>query len=378
MHNNGRPITQGLQQQATAFRTSLCLSLAVLAGCATQPIPPDRPASRQENAPVILQPSTELTKPATVAPTLTAEETALRAIVAYQDRLYRVAAPLLISNATLCKSSARNLLGFTAKNRHSYSDGFTRAAQSALGLGDRLQVTGVLAGSGAARAGVQQGDILASIEGTAMPVGPDAERRAAAMLGPLVEKKSMLRLGLLRQDRPVSIDVPLTLACAYGIELGNTDIVNSYADGRRILVTRGMADFARNDSELAYVIAREMAHNALGHAHQQKNAPALSARIDELTRLEPAPGMQAGAAVKPYSQAFDTAADRVALYMLARAAYPIEATLEFWQRLAKAYPVTIPEAHTALHPSAVYRWPAIKRTIAAIKAKQGTGKPLVP
>ena len=41
-------------------------------------------------------------------------------MVALQDRLSKVSAPLLINNADLCKTYARNLLGFTAQNKYSY------------------------------------------------------------------------------------------------------------------------------------------------------------------------------------------------------------------------------------------------------------------
>jgi hypothetical protein len=375
---NTRKIGSALWRGATAMRSAVFMPLVLLAGCATQLPPGETPTPSAEET-VTLQPARELSQTVPAQPVTTQEQTALRRIVADQERLYRVAAPLLISNATLCKGSARRLLGFIAKTRHSYSSEFVHAAESVLGFDDRLQVAGVLVGSGAARAGIQQGDVLLAVEGTAMPTGPDAERRAAALLSPLVETRSVLKLTLLRKQREMQVDIPLTLACAYGIEVGNTDSVNSYADGRRILVTRGMADFARDDQELAYVIAREMAHNALAHPSRKKNAPALAALIDELIHLQPnTTALPGPAAIKPYSQSFDTAADRVALHMLARAGYPIDPALAFWQRLAKAYPAKVSHSHTALHPSSVYRWPVIKRTVKAIKAKQAAGKPLVP
>ena len=68
-----------------------------------------------------------------------------------QNRLYKVASPLLIHNAELCKGQARPLLGFTAKNRWSYPGDYNEAAHLAFGMDERLQVTSVLAGSGAAQ-----------------------------------------------------------------------------------------------------------------------------------------------------------------------------------------------------------------------------------
>ncbi|MGZ3254903.1 MAG: peptidase M48, partial [Burkholderiaceae bacterium] len=51
-----------------------------------------------------------------------AEQGALQSLVTQQDRLDRVAAPLLVNNPEICKDNARNLLGFTAKNKYSYSE----------------------------------------------------------------------------------------------------------------------------------------------------------------------------------------------------------------------------------------------------------------
>jgi len=130
----------------------------------------------------------------------------------------------------VCKGNARNLLGFTAKNKYSYPSEFATAAQS-LGFGERLQVTGVLPGSGAARSGVQRGDILVAVADKPMQQGPDAERQAANLLSPLMTGKTPIKLTLCATRPTQTVTVPLTLACAFSIELGNSDNVNTYADG---------------------------------------------------------------------------------------------------------------------------------------------------
>jgi hypothetical protein len=76
----------------------------------------------------------------------------LKVIASLQERLYRIAAPLLINNADLCKAQARNLLGFTAKNKYSYPGEYADASAAVLGYDDVLQVSGVLAGLGGAAA----------------------------------------------------------------------------------------------------------------------------------------------------------------------------------------------------------------------------------
>lgn len=318
--------------------------------------------------------------PAT-APTTAAESVqlqTLRTITTQQDRLYRIAAPLLVSNAPLCKGNARNLIGFSAKNKYSFSEDYVDAAQ-ALGFTEQLQITGVLVNSGAARAGIKRGDILATVEGQSMPAGANAERQAAALLGPMVGKRTSIKLGLTRAGNNVNVTVPLTLACGFGIELGNADNVNAYSDGRRVMVTRGMLNFVRNDGELAFVMAKELAHNALGHPSQQKMNATVGGIIDNLIRITPDASTLGGSGgVRAMPQELDAAADKLALYMLVRAGYSIDGAAAFWQRLAMQYPASVPNAYTAIHPSTAYRVDAISKVSAEIKGKQAAKKPLMP
>lgn len=302
----------------------------------------------------------------------------LRAITTQQDRLYRIAAPLLVNNTPLCKGNVRNLIGFSAKTKYSYSEDYVGAA-TALGLEERLQVTGVLSNSGAARAGVKRGDILTSVQDQPMPQGPNAERQAASVLGPLVGSRANVKLGLSRNGSPLTVNVPLTQACGFGIELGNVDTVNAYSDGRRVLVTRGMLSFARNDTEVAYVLAKELAHNALGHPTRQQMNATVGGIIDNMTRVNPDTGMLSGTAgVKAMPQELDASADKLALYMLVRAGYNIDGAAAFWQRLADQYPASVLNGYTAIHPATAYRIAAIRKTADEIKAKQGAKKTLMP
>jgi len=308
-----------------------------------------------------------------------AEVRALQELVSLQERLYRVAAPLLIRNPELCKKNARNLLGFTAKNQFSYSSDFIQASHSLLGLGDRLQVMGVLPGSGAEQAGVRHGDMLIAVDGNALPQGENAERAAAGILAPIVTSRSKVRLTVARSEGQIMLDVPLTHACAFGIELGNTDNVTAYADGHRILITRGMMAAARTDEELAYVLAKEMAHNILAHAERQRMSATIGGIIDNLTRMHPDMSTMVGlSGVKPMPQNLDAMADKLALYMLARAGYGIDNAVPFWKRLAAQYPPTVLTGYVALHPATAYRTTVMEKTVKEIKTKQAARRPLLP
>lgn len=363
------PSMQAILTQSRA-RLILLPVAALLAACATTAPPPaPTPAAQsQARAPEDRVPA---------APT--AEDTAVRNLAALQDRLYRVAGPLLTNNTALCKDAARNLLGFTAKNRHSYSPEYAAAAQNVLGLSDRLQVMGVLSPSGAERAGVQRGDVLLAVEGQPLPEGANAERQAATILAPLVSKRSAVQMTVLRSGGAVQLNVPLTNACGFGVELGNTDAVNAWSDGYRVMITRGMLNHARTDDELAYVMARELAHNILAHPSRRKMSATLGGIIDNLTRVRPdTSGMSGMAGVKPVPQDMDAMADRLAVYLLARANYNLDQLVPFWQRTASQYPASVLNAYTAQHPATAARVAAMDRALKDVRAKQASNRPLVP
>jgi len=351
-------------------RLLLLPAALVLAACATQVAPPPSVTATPEPArPSIFS----------APPVNTAEQQALQAMVDMQDRLYRVAAPLLVSNAELCKGNARNLLGFTAKTRYSYSKELAKTAQNSLGLDERLRIMGVLAGSGADKAGVKRGDIVLAVEGKRLPEGENAEQEAASILAPMMSGRNIIGLTLQRDGATLALNVPLTYACAFGIELGNADNVVAYADGHRVLITRGMLNAVRSDDELAYVLAKEMAHNALAHASKLRISATVGGIIDNLTRARPDMNSMTGmAGLRPVPQDVDAMADKLSLYLLARAGYNIDQVVPFWQRMASQVPATVLNGYTALHPSTNYRVAAMEKTVKDIRAKQAKKRPLVP
>ncbi|HZW13403.1 MAG TPA: M48 family metallopeptidase [Noviherbaspirillum sp.] len=371
--------------------TSSPASAAPAPSTARGPGPASAPAAIAERtapaAPVVPDPAATATIPAAppeqteiavetpASPPPFDKAAALRTWVEQQDRLYRVVAPLLVKNTELCPGHARNLLGFTAKTKYSYSDDFIDVAQEVLGLDERLKVMSVLPGSGAAQAGVQPRDILLVAGIEPLPEGRDAERNAAALIASEVQGSTQLNLTVLRNDERIALDIPLTPACAMVVDLGNTDGVSSYADGHRLMITRGMLAFARTDEELAYALAREIAHNVLTAAPRAD----MGAVIDGLRTLDArtaSPPLLGG--ITPFTPVLDATVDKLALYLLVRAGYEIDNVPGFWKRLAAEHPAQVPNSHTALHPSTAYRLSVIAQVTKAIGMKRKHRLPLVP
>jgi hypothetical protein len=360
-------IFSGVYSAATELKLILRLlaSSALLTACSTIPV----------TVPVSKTPPTE--SESKIRPTETSSTLSL--LVARQERVYRVAAPLMVKNAPLCRAQARPLLGFTAKNRYSYPAELAPAVESVLKLDERLRVMQVLEGSGAMRSGIRSGDILLSIQEQPLPIGAKAEIEAARLIAPLLKNATDISASVLRKGQPVKLTIPLTTACAFSMEIGHASQVNAYADGRRIMVTRGMLDFLSNDEELAVILAREIAHNVLQHSASLQMTATTARVIDALLPLQPDPAALSGrGGIRPLPAKLDQDADRLAMYLLARASYDPAASERTMEKLAQAYPASQANTYSALHPWTTERRQLIRNTLAEIRQKQAAKKPLVP
>jgi hypothetical protein len=356
-------IWQGTARFATA------IALLVLAGCASVSPPP--PTTTRPGIPPAS--TAAITSESTVS-----AEQQLDALIARQDRVYQVIAPLITKNAVLCKTAARPLLGFTAKNAHSYPIELRGAAERRLGLSEALQVMQVLDGGGALRAGVRRGDVLESIQGQPLPRGVQAETEAAKLIAPMLRTATEIDISVLRDGKPLTMKVPLTPACGFTVDIGNAPQVNAYGDGRRLLVTTGLLD-ALSDRDLAVILAREMAHSVQQHARAMSMRATLAGVIDALLLPRPDPAVLAGSAgLRPLEEKMDKEADRIAQYMLARAGLDPAAAITTLDHIAQRYPATVINSYTALHPWTGERASLMRSTAAEIRQKQAAKKPLVP
>ena len=296
--------------------------------------------------------------------------------VANQDKLYRIAAPLLVKNAPLCKSATRHIMGFTAKNQYSYSSELAQTANKLFKLDDRLQVISVLEGGGAERAGIKRGDIFLKAQNQTIPTGINAETETARLLSTLMSHSANLPISIERNRLIYNFNIPLTLACAFNIELGNSDVIHAFNDGRRILVTRGMLEILSSDGELASIIARELAHSALKHtATLQVTASAAQAIDGLIPVLRNNAGDVAIKDLKAIPANLDQAADRVAIAMMVRAGYEPEQLPLTLQKLAT---IKSNEKYTAAHPLTNERLKLMQEVILQIKQKPTSGKPSAP
>jgi membrane-associated protease RseP (regulator of RpoE activity) len=296
-------------------------------------------------------------------------EQRLVALTDEDQRVARVGYRLSVANAALCPA-VRNSAGWLVHAASQYSPELRPHAVARFGL-DR-DLPGLLAvpdGSPAARAGLRQGDLILRVGGETLARGPD--RRAAAYEGletnlqtlDLALARGPVALVIRRDGAEREVSLSPQRACGYDVQLDPSDELNARADGKRLFITTAMAGFAATDDELALVLGHELAHHVLGHRDWHE----AEARGRQ-TQTVPALGGLAGGSERQ--------ADRVGLYLAARAGFDTAIAPGFWRRFgAFNWRVRYPQWN---HPSAEARARALEGVQAEISALQASGQPLVP
>jgi len=249
--------------------------------------------------------------------------------------------------------------------------------ESKYGIGDRMTVLFVLEGSPSEAAGIRARDVIKSINGI---LSTDAG--ALTQLYEKARPDDPINYEIERDGKVVSLTVKPEHACRFPITLNPQQVINAFADGKQIIIARGMVSFTRDDNELALVIAHEMAHNIMKHLDARKQNMGLGLLADIavvlLTRGQVSNTNFANVAGRAYSQEFEAEADYVGLYIMATAGMPIVDAPKFWRRMAAAHPSNIKTNHSASHPSTSFRMVALEEAVKEIENKRSKNEAMVP
>lgn len=296
-------------------------------------------------------------------------------------RVKRIAFPLLVAGADLCGEQVRYETGATFTSVDGFGRDFTDTVTDKLGIrGNQLGLLHVVPGSPADQAGLRRGDVLLEINGWPIPDARDAGEQLVRQSAQWLKSPAPLRTTYLRAGQRHTVTVQPLKTCDYTPLLAMDEQLNAFADGKRIVIYRGMLRFT-NDAELAVVIGHELAHNAMRHIEAQQRNSMLGTLADLIaaSRGVNTQGAFGQAAVLQYSREFEAEADYVGLYVLARAGLPIADAPRFWRRMAAANPQGInPRSHNTSHPATSERFVALQKTVQEIEAKKAAGQPLVP
>ena len=184
-----------------------------------------------------------------------------------------------------------------------------------------------------------------------------------------------------RGGRIVRLELEPEPACGAELVVAPIHDINAFADGERVIVTRGLLRFAGEDAELAQVIAHEVAHNALDHMGEAKIGAGVGFVLDLV--FMGATGADSGGLFQSLgagiaSTGNEAEADYVGLYLMARAGYPVQGAAELWRRLAVESPDSIDSRFMASHPSTPERFLSIDQASQEIELKRRLGLPMLP
>lgn len=304
---------------------------------------------------------------------------ALEGLLNDRARVHRVSYPLLRAGIEFCKGDTRNSLGVLPVNKHVLGK-LAEVADSA-GITEEFQALSVAPGGPADRAGMRVKDRLVSLDGWTPATGPDGPKQLAEKATELLKSGKPIVHRLRRGDQELDLTITPEPVCGYGVDVADGSTINAFADGSRVIVTRGMMRFATTDQELSLVISHEIAHNAMGHIKAKQGNVLIGTLIEALiagatrTRATGQLGQSFGQA---FSQDFEAEADYVGLYIMGRAQIPIKDAPLFWRRMAAESPGNIGNNHGASHPPTNYRMLALDKAVREIDDKKARGVALNP
>ena len=287
---------------------------------------------------------------------------ALREAHRLNSRLQDLSFPLLAAAIDRCVNRTTYKLGVQLHTVEDYPEDQREAAQEVFEELDGIRVKHSAKGS-SAREHLLHGDKIIQINGENVP---DSTANTIRRLKQQLAKGPSLELTIERNDRLHSISLTAVEVCDYPVQLSQQDAINAFADGSSIIVNAGLMRFAQEDSELALIIAHELAHNVADHGMEKIKGGLIGGLFDLAISsgggiVSPAIGVALGANL--LSQSYEVEADKLAIRLMHQLEYPLQPLPEFWRRMATVHPSSIRHGQQASHPTTVERYLIMKQEV---------------
>ena len=256
------------------------------------------------------------------AATANAATPSVRTLAAREAHLAGMAYRMAITNADLC-SRPSMMTGLIIHDLTQYHPNRRADVARAFSLGAGFGVLELVRGSAAAEGGLRIDDEIIAVGSVSVDNAPGRSssqsfRRVQGFVDILSAQltKGSVDLRVRRNGQLMNVTLTARRGCGGELSLSNSATVNAWADGRHIVVTTAMTDFAGSDDEIAFVIAHEMAHNILGHNRPRGKTGFFGSRQSRKIELD---------------------ADRFAVRLMAGAGYRPAAGISFLERSRQRY-----------------------------------------
>lgn len=281
----------------------------------------------------------------------------LGSLRAQDERLLKIAKPILARNVALCDRTMP-ALGVALQSADQYS------AESRPPFAAAVAFAAVLPGSAAAQAGIQRDDGLLTIDGKTIAKRPEllASPLRDSAFALLAEHApgTPLALGVVHAGEQRELTIPVGQECLALAEILDDKDNDARSDGRVIQIGFGLASRA-TDEQLATIFAHELAHSILHHRDRLAAADVNKGLLGEFGRNRRL-NLQA-----------EEEADRLSVHLLANAGLDPRAAAAFWRsRLGRQLSGGI--FHDRMHLSAKAR----AAMLDSEAAKLAAGSPSYP
>jgi len=301
-------------------------------------------------------------------------------------KLQLVTSRIVTNGADLCGDKVAGYYGFMWWNQNSLDSTLKEISKTAYNLGEVYTILSVPAGSPANKADLREGDVIVSINDWLVPIGVGSDKQLDQKILDYGKTLTPLQMTVLRNGINFKTTITPIKACDFKVHLVPDDVKNAYADGKSIVVYKGMMDFFKTDDEIALVVSHELAHNAMKHIDAKQKNAMVGGLLGLLLDIAAATAgvntngdfmrLGSGLSGNAYSVEFEQEADYVGLYFMKKANYDIDNAAAFWRRMAvnNSKAITMKTSH----PTTPERFVAIEATVAEINAKVAKGEPLTP
>ncbi|MCY3883940.1 MAG: M48 family metallopeptidase [Gammaproteobacteria bacterium] len=286
--------------------------------------------------------------------------------------------PIVANNAALCANFVEYRSGlWIAHEQHVPTSWFDSRDESKLRIGEEAEIWGIAKDSPAATTVLAVGDRILSI---ADEVVSNSKRARGVLSKALAASEGKpIALRAARGKQTIEVELGSVATCRSKIRVTSRSSINAKANGRTITINNGLIDFARNDEELQFVIAHELAHNVASHVPKARAGAGIGLVFDIALagygRVW-AGGVFSYLGARAMSKKYEREADYLAMYYLANANVDLNGIESFWRRMASMDASSTGFALT--HPSTPERFVMMRMTRDEIEEKRVNGEGLVP